>query len=108
MKCNDDTKVEVIIQGYASPLSYPDYNLNLTKRRVDCVKKYFASYGTGELGNYMRGDESRLKVRLVPNGDKKAIGGKNDRNDKVNSIYNVAASRERRVEIIRVDITENN
>ena len=101
---DDATKVKIILQGYASPLSVPTYNQYLTERRADCVEKYFAAYNKGILQYYMRPDVGRLTIELDPNGEDKATGGSDDYKDKINSIYKVAASRERRVRIIRVNI----
>jgi hypothetical protein len=66
------------------------------------VKNHFRRYG---LGKYM--DNGLLEIILEPNGSSKApktVSGKPE--DRKNSVYAVPASRERRVEIIGIDIKE--
>ena len=94
--------VQITLKGFASPLGNAEYNRLLTNRRVVSVKNHFRRYG---LGKYM--DNGLLEIILEPNGSSKApktVSGKPE--DRKNSVYAVPASRERRVEIIGIDIKE--
>jgi hypothetical protein len=94
--------VQVTLKGFASPLGNAEYNRLLTNRRVLSVKNHFRRYG---LGKYM--DNGLLEIILEPNGSSKApktVSGKPE--DRKNSVYAVPASRERRVEIIGINIKD--
>lgn len=89
--------LKVIIKGYASPRAKSDYNLLLTKRRIMSIQNYFNNHGL--LPEYA----GRIIVEEEANGEDKAPSGiVDDIADRKNSIFSVAASKERRVEIVRV------
>lgn len=90
-------QLKVIIRGFASPRAKNDYNINLTKRRVKSVENYFNTHGL--LSKYA----GRIVVEQEANGEEKSPKGiADDIADRKNSIYSVAASKERRVEIVRI------
>ncbi len=90
-------KLKVIIRGFASPRAKSNYNLFLTQRRIKSIENYFNSHGL--LSQYA----GRIIVEEEANGEDKAPSGIiDDIADRKNSIYSVLASRERRVEIVRV------
>lgn len=94
---NEGDTLVVIIKGYASPRANSDYNKNLTKRRIKSIENYF---NTHELLPKYAG---RILVEEEANGEEKAPSGIiDDIADRKNSIFSVAASRERRVEIVRI------
>ncbi|MFN0176707.1 MAG: hypothetical protein ACKVU0_18845 [Saprospiraceae bacterium] len=112
--------VTIDIQGFASPLSNPDYNLHLTNRRIASVYNMFVIFDDGAflykpdpanpgefVGYYKPDNTGQLKFSRKPNGEndskykgKEAEDTKNFRT----SVYDVRASRERRVEISGIKI----
>jgi outer membrane protein OmpA-like peptidoglycan-associated protein len=92
-------KVELILKGFASPRADSKYNLALGQRRVNAVKndlvntnealRYYFQNGQLELTDISFGKE------LAPEDVEGSIS------DERNSIYNLKAARERRVEILR-------
>ncbi len=97
-----DEKLQIVIRGFASPRAKNDYNINLTKRRIMSIENYF---NTHELLPQYSG---RIIVVEEPNGEEKAPSGiEDDIADRKNSIYSVAASKERRVEIVRILVAPN-
>ncbi len=94
-------KVDVILKGYASPLAKNQYNHNLTQRRIDSMIKQFKAFDNGLLLPYFA--NGQLSVREEPYGEERAAEGISD-NPRMprQSIYSVAASRERRLEIVEI------
>jgi len=93
-------KVELILKGFASPRADSKYNLALGQRRVNSVKNEMMSYNNGLLKPYFQ--SGQITVTDISFGKELAptdvIGALDDRR---NSIYNVRAAKERRVEILR-------
>jgi outer membrane protein OmpA-like peptidoglycan-associated protein len=90
--------IEVVIEGYASPLANASYNEYLTQRRINSVVNFFSTYGGGNLTPYVKNGHLTLKVR--PLGETQAaFNVSDDSHDPQNSIYGLGASRERRVVI---------
>jgi outer membrane protein OmpA-like peptidoglycan-associated protein len=99
-------ELEIIVEGYASPLANSDYNENLTNRRIQSVVNYLTSYSSSVKKAYKAG---KLKVGVRPLGESQsAVGVSDDSNDPKNSIYSVEASKERRVMIKDILIRNNN
>lgn len=97
--------VEITLKGYASPLASSAYNFNLTERRVASVYNHFRIFDGGIYNKHLK--SGRLTIKREPNGSSKApatVSG--DPKDRRNAVYSVAASRERRVEIIGVSIKQ--
>lgn len=93
--------IEIVLKGFASPIAKTDYNLNLSKRRVDCVRNHFNTYQNGIFKKYL--NNGQLKISNSPFGETKAATSVSDKaNDKRNSVYSVDAAKERRVEILEV------
>lgn len=94
--------IELEVRGFASPRSKSDYNKILSERRINSIKNEMKSFDGGIISKYI--DNGALKLKDVSFGDKAAkanvIG---DLKDERNSIYNIDAARERRVEIIKVN-----
>jgi outer membrane protein OmpA-like peptidoglycan-associated protein len=90
--------IDVVIEGYASPLANASYNEYLTQRRINSVINFFSTYGGGNLSKYVKNGHLKLKVR--PLGETQAASNvSDDGKDPQNSIYGLDASRERRVVI---------
>ncbi|MFN4257231.1 MAG: hypothetical protein ACK4Q5_19700 [Saprospiraceae bacterium] len=96
-------KITITITGFASPRAKSNYNRAIAGRRISSVKNHFLTYENGALVKYIR--TGQLTIREEPNGEDKAPPGISDQiPDTRNSVFSVAASRERRVEITEVII----
>lgn len=96
-------QVSIMVQGFASPLAKSDYNVHLTKRRIDSIKNYFEEVDGGKFAAYMQEGQQRLVFVEVPMGEYKANKGVSDNYyDQRNSVFSTAASKERRIEIIEL------
>ncbi len=98
---NKGEKIEVVLQGFASPRAPSSYNDLLSSRRISSVINQFRRYSDGVLIEAL--NNGSLKIVQEPLGETKApIYVSDDIADERNSIFSVPASRERRVEIIDV------
>jgi hypothetical protein len=105
MMTHGDT-IEITLKGYASPRAGAQYNLNLTDRRVSSVYNHFDIFDGGIYKKFVL--SKQLIIKRESNGSTKApkdISG--DINDRRNSVYDVRASRERRLEIIGVRVNKD-
>ena len=94
--------LEIVIEGYASPLADSVYNRLLTSRRISSLINHFYEYENGVLRPYIA--NKQLTLRIIPFGETKAKPGVSDNfNDKLNSIYSLAAMKERKVEIKEIN-----
>lgn len=92
-------EIKIYIKGYASPRAGAEYNFNLGKRRVDCIRNQFDSYQRGLFQKYR--NNGQLKVEEISFGSSQAPKRLTDKlSDDRESIYGILASRERRVEIV--------
>ena len=100
--------VIITIKGYASPLAKSDYNIHLTKRRIQSLINYLYVYKEGEIAPYLDGtakNKAKIEFVKIPFGDSKAARTtSDDLNDKTNSIYSPDAMEERRIEILHVGV----
>ena len=93
--------IEIIVQGYASPLAGGDYNKNLTKRRISSVINQLRAWNNNALATYL--DNQTLIVTEDPKGEDDAPEGISDSGaDRRSSVFSPKASRERRVRITDV------
>jgi hypothetical protein len=105
MMTHGDT-IEITLKGYASPRAGATYNLNLTDRRVSSVYKHFDLFDGGIYKKFVLSHQ--LIIKRESNGSTKAPKDiSKDINDRRNSIYDVRASRERRLEIIGVRVNKD-
>jgi len=94
----------ISIQGYASPLAATDYNKNLGGRRVSCLMNHFSTYRDGMLLRYI--ENGSLILEEVSYGeDENSTISENPR-DRKNAVYSPEASRERKVQIVKITIGE--
>ncbi len=100
-------KIELELQGYASPRASEDYNFNLSQRRASCLRNHFRTWNNGALRPYI--ENGMLTLEVVAFGEKLAPQFISDRlDDERESIYSVSASFQRKVAIIGVrKIAEN-
>ncbi len=95
--------VELIIKGYASPLGDERYNEILAQRRVAVLENHFKTYRNGAFLPYLK--SGQFKLTQVAYGERLAPQYISDSaRDERESVYSVAASLERRVEIIGVKL----
>ncbi|MEM1123542.1 MAG: hypothetical protein AAGJ18_24095, partial [Bacteroidota bacterium] len=93
----------ISIRGFASPLADAAYNNLLGKRRVDCLMNHFSTYRDGMLNRYI--ENGNLVLQEVSFGENRADNSISENpNDRRNSVYSPAASRERKVQIIKITI----
>lgn len=105
MLLNGD-QVNIRISGFASPLASPEYNLALTSRRVSSIMNHFSMFDGGIYKPFIQ--SGQLKLIREPNGAAKAPKSvSNDPKNRRLSVFSVDAARERRVEIIGVDVSGN-
>lgn len=100
-------KIELQLQGYASPRASADYNFNLSQRRASCLRNHFWYWNNGSLRPYI--ENGMLTLEIVGFGEKLAPQFISDRlEDERESIYSVSASFQRKVAIIGVrKVAEN-
>ncbi len=94
--------VQLFARGYASPLNVTQYNVNLTQRRISSVQRFFLEYQQGALKDLLSKNKAiSLDIVEVPLGEFAANQNTSDNlQDKAASVYSVAASIERKVEIL--------
>ncbi len=96
-------KIIITIKGFTSPLNTVEYNNNLAKRRISSLVNFFDEYDDGFFRKYI--ENGQIEYQFVAFGKTHAATNvSDDRNDQRNSVYNPAAARERRIEIIAVEI----
>jgi len=94
--------VTIVISGFASTLHSNSYNLKLSMRRIQSVVNYLYEYQNGVLDPYLNGKRNnKLLIIRKPQGSSAAQQKhiSDNPNDKRNSIYSIAASLERKIEI---------
>ncbi len=100
--------LELTIKGFASPLAKTDYNINLTKRRINSLKNYLYQYNGGVFKKYLDGtaeNGAHVRFKEIPFGEYTADTFISDNlNDLKNSVYSRVASLERKIEIQSVSI----
>ncbi len=98
IELNKGKTYTIYIKGYTSRLASSDYNISLSKRRISSVKNFLETFQGGIFESFLKNEQ--LKIIEVPFGETKS---KEDAKvSRIQSIYSVDASRERRVEIIEV------
>jgi len=99
-------KIELVVKGYASPLSNSDYNKNLTLRRIRSLVNELSTWNDGALLPYIQSSgnaKGQLKFKEIPYGESKSASNVSDNTDnRAKSVYSVAAALERRIEILDI------
>lgn len=102
-KLNKGEIIEIVVKGYASPLAKNDYNTFLGKRRVASLYNYWNTYENGVFKKYF--DNGQLKITQVSYGEDTASKDvSDDQKNESASIYSLGAAKERRIEIIQVNM----
>jgi tetratricopeptide (TPR) repeat protein len=111
-RLNDGAELEVVIRGFASPLTYTDYNVNLTMRRIQSLVNHLERYENGVFLPYINGtakNGGRLIFVRMPFGEYAADQTVSaDRLDTQNSVFNPRAALERRIEVEAVRVLNQN
>ncbi len=90
--------VELVVKGYASPLTTSEYNVNLSKRRVSSIINYYRQVDGGVFSSYL--DNNKLRIVKEAFGESQSPSGvSDDREDTQNSVYNPLAASQRYVVI---------
>jgi hypothetical protein len=102
--------VTLFVKGYASPLHRTNYNIRLSKRRINSFYNYLSSYQNGLFKsalNQTQNNEPQLQIIEIPFGEYAANQlTSDDFNDQKNSVYSYEASIERKIEIIGMEIAD--
>lgn len=96
-------KVNITIQGFASPLARTRYNVFLTKRRINSLINHMREFDDGVFAKYLDGtaeNGGKVVFSQVPFGEYTANQLTSDNpQDVQNSVYSRAAAIERKIEI---------
>ena len=97
----EGNEIDIVLEGYASPLAQTDYNEALTSRRTRSLINHFVQWESGALLAFLR--TGQLRIRQEPLGERQAPAGISDSpRNRVESEYGLKASRERKVRIIDI------
>ena len=98
-------KIQLQVKGYASPLHKKLYNSNLSKRRIKSFVNYVELYQGRIFSSYI--EDSLFQIIALPFGESKvSVKVSDDPNDRLKSIYSLAAVLERRIEIIDIKLVD--
>lgn len=96
--------VTMKIKGFTSPLTDTEYNIVLAKRRINSIINYFRRIDDGALVLYLEDrapNGGKLTILTDPVGEALSDPFVSDNpNDARNSVYSIAAARERRIQIV--------
>lgn len=93
--------IDIFLKGYASPRAKSEYNQHLSSRRVTSIRNEFDDYQQGIFHQFIKSEN--LKIKEIPFGESQASSDVSDSIEDVrNSIYNLKAAYERRVEILEI------
>lgn len=99
--------IKIYIKGYASPRAGAEYNYNLGRRRVDCIRNHFDNYAGGIFSDYLA--QGKLNIEEISFGSSQAPKRLTDKlSDDRESVFGILASRERRVEIVGIRLDDGN
>jgi len=108
VELNKGYKIKVTVKGFASPLAKTDYNVSLTKRRINSLINYLGVYGNKDFVpylNYNAKNGGSLTFVQIPFGEYTANKLISDNvNDTKNSVYSRKAALERKIEIQSVSL----
>ena len=102
---SNGNNMELQIRGYASPLHHPQYNQNLSQRRISSAINYLTQFKNGVFKEYI--SSKKLIITELSFGESNASEKiSDDANDKKKSIYSIEAMLERKIEIVDVILKE--
>jgi len=98
-------KIQLHVKGFSSPLHKKEYNINLSKRRIQSFVNYLRIYDNMLFSPFL--NSGFLQIIELPLGESKSTKKVSDNpNDMLNSIYSLDAILERRIEIIDVKLID--
>lgn len=100
---SDNFQLTLEISGYASPRFKKNYNKLLSERRSDAVIQYISNYKNGLLKKYI--DNNKLELLIVPYGEGDNSIENTADDEGADSIYGLNASRDRKVIIKKIKIS---
>jgi len=98
-KLSEGKKLEITINGFASPLGSVTANKLLSDRRVKTVHNYLLESNQAKLTEYVKNGQLKL-IKSAYGEGKSAKKVSDNPKDKRNSVFSLVASVERRVEIL--------
>ena len=95
-------KVILTIDGFASPLFEDLYNINISKRRIDCFRNTLRRWNDQALLPYLNNGSLRLETVAHGAADLNTVAPTDPRRDpkSVRSVYSLEAARDRRIDIV--------
>jgi len=98
-------KIQLHVKGFSSPLHKKQYNINLSKRRIQSFVNYLRLYDNMLFSPFL--NSGFLQIIELPLGESESIKKVSDNpNDRLNSIYSLDAILERRIEIIDIKLID--
>ncbi len=96
LSLDDEYTIEIILKGFTSPRAAINYNYHLSKRRIQSIENYF--FKKRSVINHFK--KGKIKIIYKPYGESTAPKTVSDKiDDRLNSVYSIEASKERRVEV---------
>ena len=99
-------EIKITIKGFASPLNSTDYNINLSKRRIQSLVNYFETFDNGIFAKYISGaatNGGKITFERIAFGEDTAdLNISDDLSDLKNSVYSPDAANERKIKILAV------
>lgn len=100
--------VTLVVNGFASPLFESEYNVNLSKRRIDSFRNTLKRWNDEALLPFLNGGQLKVDpvAKGAPNEAEVAVSDplRNPLSEK--SVYSLPAARSRRIEIIDYSTTK--
>ncbi len=104
----DGHNVTLDVRGHASPLAQNDYNVDLSRRRIESLRMHLSNANDRALQAYLDSTAANgviLRLRPLPFGEDRSAPGVSDvLSDVKRSVYSVEAAQERRIEIAQITV----
>ena len=98
-------KIQLHVKGFSSKLHKKQYNINLSKRRIQSFVNYLRLYDNMLFSPFL--NSGFLQIIELPLGESKSTQKVSDKaNDRLNSIYSLDAILERRIELIDIKLID--
>ena len=95
-------KIEIQIRGFTSPLHSTEYNVNLSKRRINSFMNFLDKFESGKILQYF--SNNQLTITFLPFGESESSDSVSDnRDDKRQSIYSLPAMYSRKIQLVNVN-----
>lgn len=96
--------ITLTIDGFASPLFEDLYNVNISKRRIDCFRNTLKRWNDQALLPYLNNGSLRLETLAHGAADTNTVAPTDPRRNprSVRSVYSLEAARDRRIDIVAV------